>query len=96
MPFGGAESKRVHDRFAISNDPLGTFLATRCRMDFKGHVDKNRFGDALIGFCDANAIPCTDPNWLYRNLWNRYPELKEARVRKGAHRVHIIKGLVLL
>ncbi len=96
MPLGGAESKRVHDRFAVSNDPLGAFLASRCRMDSKAHTPKEHFKTAIVEFYEAAAIPCENEAWIFRQLWDRFPQLKEARLSQADTRTRVIKGVVLL
>jgi P4 family phage/plasmid primase-like protien len=95
MPLGGAESKATHERFAVSNDPIGTFIATRCRFDCAAHVSKEHFQAALVEYCEANAITCDDTRWIFRQLWDRYPQLKDARLTDGDSRIRVIKGLVL-
>jgi len=97
MPLGGAESKRVHERFAITNDPLGAFMAARCRIDSQGYAVKAGFEAALVEFCEEHAIPCEDKSWLFRQLWSRYPELKESRItHNDSPRTRVIKGVILL
>ena len=95
MPQGGAESKQVHERFAASNDPIGTFIATRCQFDCTAHVSKEHFQAALVEYCESNAIACDDTRWIFRQLWDRYPQLKDARLTEGDSRIRVIKGLVL-
>jgi putative DNA primase/helicase len=96
MPLGGAESKRVHDRFAVSNDPLGTFIASRCRIDCTASTLKERFKTALGEYYAANAIPCEDSVWIFRQLWDRFPQVREAQETHGDKRVRVIKGVSLL
>jgi P4 family phage/plasmid primase-like protien len=96
MPIGGAESKQVHDRFAISNDPLGAFMASRCRMDSKAHTAKDKFKAALIEFYEAAALPCDNEAWIFRQLWDRFPQIREAQETHEKKRIRVIKGVSLL
>ena len=96
MPLGGAESKAVHDRFSISNDPLGAFIASHCRIDSQGHAIKAHFKTALVEFYEANAIPCENDAWIFKQLWDRFPQVKESQLRQGETRTRVIKGVILL
>ncbi len=95
MPLGGVESKQVHDRFAVSNDPLGAFMASRCRMDSKAQTPKEQFKAAVIEFYEAAAIPCENEAWIFRQLKDRFPQIIESKVTQGEARVRVLKGVAL-
>lgn len=96
MPLGGAESKATHERFAVSNDPLGSFMAKRCRLDSKADAVKEHFKTALFEFFDAAAIPRENETWIFKQLWDRFPQIREAQETLSGKRVRVIKGVSLL
>jgi P4 family phage/plasmid primase-like protien len=95
MPFGSAGSRQARERFAVSNDPLGEFIRVRCRISAAASVRKDTFTLAIEDYCESNAIPCDDTRWLFKQLWNRWPAIREAQETIGGKRIRVIRGLCL-
>lgn len=94
IPLGGAESRQVHERFRISNDPIGAFLRECCQFDPEGHVSKECLSNAFQEFCERNELPQEFGEWFFRRLRERHPNLKDYRPNV-ADRTRSIKGLWL-
>ena len=96
MPLGGKDSKAVHDRFRISNDPVGAFVKLRCWLDPVAQVEKTALRQAFGDFCERYELPCRCDDWFFRVLYERWPNLVEARPGSGAKRFRVVVGLALL
>ena len=84
IPFGGGDSRAVHDRFRISNDPVGTFVKSECTIDAKAQVEKTKLRAAYEEFCSRFELPPGCNDWFFRLLFERWPNLKEARPGSGS------------
>jgi P4 family phage/plasmid primase-like protien len=94
IPLGGPESRQVHERFRISNDPIGAFVRERCEFDPAVQVSKECLGNAYQEFCERNELPQEFGEWFFRRIRERYPSLKDYRPNTG-ERARFIKGVRL-
>lgn len=86
MPRGGASAKRVTDRFALSNDSLGCFVATECTLDPAGFTPRDELITAFNEFADSHGFSADNSVWFFRKLFDRYPHLL-AKKRAGARAI---------
>lgn len=96
IPLGGAESRAVHARFKISNDPLGSFVASHCAFDPEGVVSKERLKGEFDSYCETHGLPPEFAGWLCKRLYERWPNLREVHLRRDTARVRAVAGLRLL
>jgi len=95
IPLGGKDSRAVHDRFRISNDPVGSFVKQRCRFDVNACADKFLLGAAYDEFCRQHGLPDSCGAWFFRCLYERWPNLTEKRPGSGSSRRRCIAGIAL-
>jgi putative DNA primase/helicase len=95
MPLGGKDSRAVHDRFRISNDPVGAFVKLRCRLDPNAKVEKTLLRREYGDFCDRYELAGGCSDWFFRALYERWPSLVEGRPGGGAKRARVVVGLAL-
>ena len=94
IPLGGRESRQVHERFKVSNDPIGSFVGTRCRLDAAAKVAKESLRGAFQDYSERHNLPASMGDWFFRNLYERWPQLKEVRESDGERR-RFIAGIEL-
>ncbi|NQW99675.1 hypothetical protein HQ447_03380 [bacterium] len=73
MPPGGASAKRVTDRFALSNDSLGCFIATECALEPAGWTGREQLLGAFNEFADSHGFSADNAAWFFRKLFDRFP-----------------------
>ena len=95
MPQGGEHSRAVHDRFRLSNDPVGSFVAQKCRLGFDQETDKDVLKDAYDEFVKSCQLPSGCSEWFFKGLCERYTDIKETKVRQGGDRVRRMRGIAL-
>jgi phage/plasmid-associated DNA primase len=96
MPHGGRQSREVHAKFRVSNDPIGTFVSTCCRLDAAASVAKDTLRNAFRAFLEQHDLPLKLESWLLRTLYERWPQLKEIRPRDDdGSRSRVILGIGL-
>lgn len=96
IPLGGRQSRQVHDRFRISNDPIGSFVEARCTLAPAATTNKDLLKDSFRDYSEENELPTAIGDWLFRKLYERWPQLKEARIREdGTKRPRVISGIAL-
>jgi len=91
MPWGGASAKRVTDRFALSNDSLGCFIAKECTLDPAGFTPREELLAAFNEFADSHGFSADNAYEFFRKLFDRFPHLT-AKKRGG---VRSIVGITL-
>lgn len=96
IPLGGRESRAVHDRFQISNDPVGSFVNSRCRMEANARTEKTQMFAAYEDFCACYELAPACKDWFLRALYERWPNLTEVRPGSGSKRVRVIVGISLI
>ena len=95
IPLGGKDSRAVHDRFRISNDPVGTFIKLQCHLDGSARVEKSKLALAYEEFCTRYELAVGCKDWFFRVLYERWPNLSEARPGSGLNRARVVTGLAL-
>jgi hypothetical protein len=94
IPLGGKHSQQVHDRFRISNDPIGAFVGARCELDSGAYVAKDVLRGAFKEFCEQHDLSARMDEWFLRNLYERWPQLREIRPREDdGQRRRVITGI---
>ena len=91
MPRGGASAKRVTDRFALSNDSLGCFIAQECQLAPAYFTNKTELLEAFNEFADSHGFASDNAVWFFRKLLDRFPYLSQGR-RNGER---VIVGIQL-
>ena len=79
MPRGGASAKRVTDRFALSNDSLGCFIATECTLEPAGWTGREELITAFNEFADSHGFSADNAVWFFRKLFDRLPHLTDKK-----------------
>ncbi|MBI4326651.1 MAG: hypothetical protein HY674_15515 [Chloroflexi bacterium] len=95
IPLGGTESRAVHERFRISNDPVGAFVRTRCLLAPGARVTKNTLRDAYGEFCTRHELPTECREWFFRVLFERFTSLREIQPRVDGKQIRHVQGLQL-
>jgi P4 family phage/plasmid primase-like protien len=95
IPYGGAHSRAVHTRFQVSNDPIGTFVARHCHFDPNASVLKDSLQGSFDAYCEQHAVPKAVKDHFCKMLYERNPNVTDARVTRGGQRVWVISGLGL-
>lgn len=79
MPSGGAASREVVERFAVTNDSLGCFIASECVLDPSGFVPKEQLLKAFNAFAANHGLATDNAVWFARKLLSQYPQLKSGK-----------------
>jgi P4 family phage/plasmid primase-like protien len=95
IPIGGRYSKQVHDRFRISNDPVGAFVSTCCRLAPDAQVLKDTLAEAYKEFCERHDLPSGIGGWFFKSLYERWTQLHEVRPWQEGKRPRLIAGIDL-
>lgn len=95
IPIGGRESRAVHDRFRVSNDPVGAFVQYRCILDREAREPKENLRADFAEFSQRHELPTVCAEWFFRVLFERFPSLRETQPRLGCERVRHVKGIAL-
>jgi P4 family phage/plasmid primase-like protien len=95
MPAGGAESQATLARFAVTNDPLASFVSRECVLDAKAKVGKDALRDAFREHLDRLGIPDQFGDSLFKHLYDRYPDVQDGRIRINGVRERIVVGIAL-
>jgi putative DNA primase/helicase len=95
IPQGGRESRTVHARFKISNDPIGTFVSTRCILEPSAMISKDSLNEAFKDFCEQHEIAPSVKDWFFRSLYERWPNLREVRKSENYSRRRCVAGIQL-
>lgn len=98
MPYGGQHSQNVHERFKVSNDPLGTFVKRFCLFSREATVAKATLQEAFAAYCDIYSLPKAIDTHFFKLLYERFPDVQEMRKRdpKASNgRLQTISGIML-
>ena len=95
IPLGGKDSRAVHERFRISNDPVGAFVQSRCLLDPEVRVSKDTLREAYAEFTARYELPATCGDWFFRILFERFTSLRETHPRVAGERVRHVQGVQL-
>lgn len=94
IPNGGAASKETRKRFALTNDPIGSFVAAECVLDPEDWTAKETLINRYIEYLSQLGLPQTMGDSFFKFLYDRYPNLKAKR-SGTAVRQQIIAGIGL-
>lgn len=95
IPLGGKDSRAVHERFRISNDPVGAFVQSRCLLDPEARVSKDTLREAYAEFTARYELPTACGDWFFRILFERFTSLRETHPRVAGERVRHVQGIQL-
>jgi P4 family phage/plasmid primase-like protien len=95
IPLGGRESRDVHDRFRVSNDPVGSFVQYRCILATDARAPKDDLRNAFTEFAERHELSTGCGVWFFRALFERFPSLRETQPRVAGERVRYIRGIAL-
>ena len=94
IPLGSIASKVTSDRFQVTNDPLGTFVARRCVLDPSRKSEKQALRDRYIDFLKTYGLPEPLGEMFFRMLYDRFPAVKEGgRTTINGVRQHMVTGI---
>ena len=71
FPTGGSASREVHERFKVNNDPVGSFVQSRCVIDPEAHVSKSALQESFVEFSGDNELSAGLGDWFFRALLER-------------------------
>lgn len=95
IPLGSQNSREVHARFRVSNDPVGSFVQERCVVAVDARERKEYLAQAFSDYCQTYGIPADYQDWFFRRLYERFPALTESQPKIGAERVRVVRGMAL-
>jgi P4 family phage/plasmid primase-like protien len=95
IPLGGRHSREVHERFRVSNDPVGSFVSSRCVLDPGVSISKETLRTAYREFCEEYELPVSAGEWFFKALYERWTQIGQSRVRDGEKRCQAIRGICL-
>ena len=94
--LGGSESRAVHERFRISNDPVGAFVQTCCILEPTARVSKDTLREAFAEFSNRHELPTICAEWFFRVFFERFTNLREVHSRvAGGTRQRCVQGVQL-
>ena len=96
IPAEGAESQRLRARFAVENDPVGSFVKEKCVLG-GGNVAKSEIIHAFREWCKDQSLPeklYENDTWFFRALY-ALPSIGQARPRVDGARLQIVTGMAL-
>jgi putative DNA primase/helicase len=92
----GKWGRETAERFAVTNDPVGEFVARYCNLGSNLTCEKEHLYNAFEEFRDQFGISDKlDGKWFFRTLYDRFPEVKQRKVRTCDGRTRIIEGINL-
>lgn len=83
IPQGGPKSAAVAAKFAISNDPVGYFVKTRCQLSPAATVRKATMQGAFKAFLMDHGLPEQMEDWFFRRLYERFASQVRQRRERG-------------
>ncbi len=95
IPIGGPQSRAVHNRFRVSNDPVGAFVQSRCILASDARAAKENLRNAFRDFAERYELRAVCAEWFFRELLDRFPGLRESQLRIEGERVRHIVGIGL-
>ena len=64
--IGGQDSRKVHARFSLTNDPVGTCIHQCCHMAPDVSVSKETLRETFREFCSVHEIPNAVGDWFFK------------------------------
>jgi P4 family phage/plasmid primase-like protien len=93
MPHGGADSQETLNRFAVTNDAVGSFVAEVCVLDPDESTPKAELANRFNAYLDKIGLPSALGDNFFKLLYDRYPFLTASRPRIGQTRENIVGGI---
>jgi P4 family phage/plasmid primase-like protien len=93
----GKYGQQVSQRFGVSNDPVGQFIAQYCERGADCYCAKNDLYEAFTEFRDAHGISDKfEANAFFRRLYDRYQDIHDGKQRRvDGTRRRVITGISL-
>lgn len=95
IPNGGANSEQTLKRFAVTNDPVGSFVTNKCQLDPEDFIDKTTLSNAFTEYLDKIGLPPTLGDNFFKLLYDRYPAITQKRLA-SAGRPRVVAGIGLI
>jgi putative DNA primase/helicase len=90
----GEWGMETSERFAIRNDPIGQFVKKECSLGSDKRCGKPELYSEFEEFRKQHAISDNlTENVFFRNLYDRFPGIKDSKIRLGGDRLRIITGI---
>lgn len=101
IPRGGDGATMALEALNQSVNPVGAFVADRCKLDPVARVPRQTLLDAFVDWADQLGQKYHDPSsFFFKNLYERYPELKPKgeglKVTVLGKRLNAVEGIDLL
>ncbi len=98
IPRGGDGAAMALEALNQSVDPVGAFVAERCKLDPAARVAKQTLLDHFIAWCEENSHSFRDAeSFFFKKLYERYPELKPKgtgpKPTIGGKRLYCLDGI---
>jgi putative DNA primase/helicase len=95
LPFGGEGSQKTRERFRKTNDPLGSFVEEYFIFDSTAHALKLDVENRYQQYYSDLGLPEVLSGFFFKQLYDRYPNLKASRPKIGGSRTQVINGIRL-
>ena len=89
----GQWGKQTAQRFAVSNDPIGAFVKSRCILAAGERCEKQALESEFETFSTDNGLSDKLAGAFFKNLYERFPEVKCSKLWAGGVRQRVITGL---
>jgi phage/plasmid-associated DNA primase len=93
----GQFGQETLQRFAVSNDPVGSFVSRVCALGPDYQCAKTLIGDAFTDFRVQYGISDKlDDSLFFRQLYERFPSVRSKRIRDDDDsRIYVLSGITL-
>ena len=95
IPLGSAKSQESRERFSVTNDPVGAFVKAQCTLDRTATTPKEELSEAYADYIAKHGLPDGLGSHFFKNLYDRFPQLKEMRPRIRDGRRQVVAGIKL-
>jgi P4 family phage/plasmid primase-like protien len=88
--------RETAQRFSVSNDPVGQFVTTECRLGAELSCDKDVLYEEFRKFREGNGISERfDSSAFFRTLYDRFTAVQQRKIRSDVGRKRVIVGIDL-
>jgi putative DNA primase/helicase len=92
----GEWGKRTAERFAVTNDPIGEFVARYCSIAPGLQCDKAHVFSEFVEFREQFGLSDKlDERSFFRTLYDRFPAVEQRKPRTGDGRTRILTGIAM-
>lgn len=99
VPLGGSKAQLIREKFAMSNDPVGYFVKSRCVVARDVAISRERLKNAFDEFLEQNGLPKQVEEWFFRRLYQQHSsEIRSQRINvtaMGGDREYQLTGICL-